>query len=78
MDGANRNTLRNSIIESVRRNENPFSLPVGRRLVGDELLYLTYHGFVVEHPEGERTRELGPAQGRLFCSWSHSPSYVSL
>lgn len=78
MDLANKDAVRNAIIDAVRKDENPFLLPMSRRQVSDELTYLTYHGFVREYPEGERTRELGPAQGRLFCSWPHSSSHVSL
>ena len=80
---AKRDALRRSIVACVMSGDNPFSALRDRfdqRDIHAEHMYLTYHGYVttyLEHPSG-LPRQLGPAQGRLFCSWIHSPTYVSL
>lgn len=69
-----RDALRHAVLHAVSSRKNPFtlvSLNVSFREIGDALHHLTWHGYVteyLEHPDGS-DRQLGPAQGTLFCSW---------
>lgn len=65
-----RDLARRHVFEVVATGGNPF-VGAWRDEASDALMFLTWHGYVTEytdHPSG-RSRQLGPAQGSLFCSW---------
>ncbi len=65
-----RDRARRRVLEAVAAGSNPF-VGADRVETSEALMHLTWHGYVIEHtdhPSG-RSRQLGPAQGSLFCSW---------